>query len=189
MTSSIRALVLFLALLAISPAAATPRQSTVPESSNVPNVDQFRAELLKDINDVRIDHDLPTLKPSCTLECIAQWHSKDMHVRDYFDHVSPSGDKPSDRLFSATGQRNHMVAENLAGGFQDPAKLVDAWMHSEGHRANLLRAGLHFAGIGVYEGSAGPKLPRGYLVTLMMTAQDIPLLPEKRHRCPCADEG
>jgi uncharacterized protein YkwD len=47
-------------------------------------------------------------------------------------------------------------AENIARGQQSPAAVMDSWMNSSGHRANILNCQLRTLGVGVATGSGGP---------------------------------
>jgi uncharacterized protein YkwD len=77
-----------------------------------------------------------------------------MRDRGFFDHTNPDGRDPFDRA-EAAGQTNAR-AENIAYGQPDPAAVMDAWMNSSGHRANILNCGLRTLGTGVAEGPGGP---------------------------------
>ncbi len=99
---------------------------------------------------------LPALTFNAQLAAAAQAKVDDMFARQYFAHESPSGAGPSD-LADAAGYEYLMVGENLAlGNFADDATLVQAWMDSPGHRANILNARYTEIGVavkrGVYEG-------------------------------------
>jgi uncharacterized protein YkwD len=77
-----------------------------------------------------------------------------MRDRNFFDHVNPDGLDPFERARQA-GQTNAR-AENIAYGQANPAAVMEAWMNSSGHRANMLDCGLRTLGVGVAEGSGGP---------------------------------
>jgi len=99
---------------------------------------------------------LPALLYNTTLEYSAQLKLDDMFAKQYFEHVSPTGVGPSD-LAKTVGYAYVVVGENLAlGNFENNAKLVDAWMASPGHRANILNVHYQEIGIavgkGMYEG-------------------------------------
>ncbi|OHA02458.1 MAG: hypothetical protein A3J58_02740 [Candidatus Sungbacteria bacterium RIFCSPHIGHO2_02_FULL_52_23] len=71
----------------------------------------------------------------------------DMFNRQYFEHESPTGVGPGD-LADNVGYEYLMIGENLAlGNYEDDKALVEAWMNSPGHRANILRP--HYTEIGV----------------------------------------
>jgi uncharacterized protein YkwD len=77
-----------------------------------------------------------------------------MAARDYFDHNSPDGKTPWDRI-EAAGY-DAPAAENIARGQPTPQAVVDAWMNSEGHRANILNCKIKAIGVGVHLGEGGP---------------------------------
>ncbi|MFJ3220563.1 CAP domain-containing protein [Kitasatospora sp. NPDC086801] len=85
----------------------------------------------------------------------AQSHSDDMADRNYFDHVSPDGDHADHRI-EVTGYRWSTWGENIARGQKDPAAVMDSWMNSPGHRANILNCAFKQLGVGVRTGSGGP---------------------------------
>lgn len=79
----------------------------------------------------------------------ADAHSADMARRSYFDHVSPEGQQPWDRL-AARGVEYRMVAENIAWTPQQgAAQTLRGWINSPGHRRNLENCGYTHHGIGV----------------------------------------
>ena len=75
---------------------------------------------------------------------------KDMFDRQYFEHISPDGNGPG-YLADQVGYSYIIVGENLAlGNFDNDQVLLQAWMNSPGHRANILNT--HFVNIGVAVG-------------------------------------
>nr|WP_055567782.1 sigma-70 family RNA polymerase sigma factor [Streptomyces atriruber] len=89
------------------------------------------------------------------LATAATKHSADMAARDYFDHTSPDGKDPGDRI-TAAGYRWSTYGENIARGQQSPASVMDSWMKSPGHRANILNCDFKELGVGIHNGSGGP---------------------------------
>ena len=87
------------------------------------------------------------------LAAVARAHSADMRDRGYFDHVNLDGLDPFDRAAAAGVDAR---AENIAMGQPDAASVMDAWMNSSGHRANILDCSLTSLGVGVADGSGGP---------------------------------
>lgn len=78
--------------------------------------------------------------------------AKDMLDNQYFAHVSPDGEGPSD-VVDAVGYDYILVGENLAMGvFKDDGDLVEAWMNSPGHRANILHERFTEIGVGIVQG-------------------------------------
>ena len=81
---------------------------------------------------------------------VAQAHSVDMVQRDFFAHDNPDGLSPFDRLNNA-GVAYSSAAENIAWGYGTAALVLDGWLNSAGHRANLENCGLTQAGVGLLE--------------------------------------
>lgn len=93
---------------------------------------------------------LPILAENQKLDLSAQKKLQDMFTKQYFEHVSPSGIDVGD-LGQKVLYNYILIGENLAlGNFKDDQALVDAWMASEGHRANILNG--HYTEIGVAVG-------------------------------------
>jgi uncharacterized protein YkwD len=84
---------------------------------------------------------------------VARAHSADMRDRDFFDHENPDGLDPFDRAEAAG--RTNAQAENIAYGQPTPAAVMDAWMDSRRHRANILDCDLRTLGVGIAEGPGG----------------------------------
>ena len=80
------------------------------------------------------------------LQTAAELHSKDMVDRNYFDHTTPDGKDPGDRA-AAQGYPN-WSGENIAQGYPTPAAVVQGWMNSPGHRANILNCQSKATGVG-----------------------------------------
>ncbi|MGW3360795.1 sigma-70 family RNA polymerase sigma factor [Streptomyces bungoensis] len=89
------------------------------------------------------------------LEQAAQGHSDDMAARGFFDHTNPDGADPGQRI-TAAGYRWSTYGENIAQGQQTPEAVMDSWMNSPGHRANILNCSFKDIGVGVHRGTGGP---------------------------------
>lgn len=139
-------------------AVVAPGPLRVPQASTVSSPQILTKEgVYVYTNNARAQNGgLPALLYNTTLEQSAQLKLADMFAKQYFEHVSPSGVGPSD-LAKTVGYEYVVVGENLAlGNFENNAKLVDAWMASPGHRANILNVHYQEIGIavgkGMYEG-------------------------------------
>ncbi|WP_165368304.1 CAP domain-containing protein [Phytoactinopolyspora endophytica] len=93
------------------------------------------------------------LRPDERLDEAAQGHSVDMAERNYMSHTSPEGEGPGDRAEAAGYPR--WSGENIAMGYATAEAVVDGWMNSEGHRANILNCDSAAIGVGVAEGDEG----------------------------------
>lgn len=108
-------------------------------------------------NTHRIANNLLPLQQSSRLDQAAQLKLQDMFQNQYFAHVSPAGKDAGD-FAQSVGYEFITIGENLAlGNYKDDKTLVQAWMDSPGHRANILGSKYTEIGIavgkGLYEGS------------------------------------
>jgi uncharacterized protein YkwD len=87
------------------------------------------------------------LRADDRLTVAAQAHSDDMAARDYFSHTSPEGDDFVDRA-KAAGY-DSPGGENIAYGYPSAAAVMDGWMASPGHAANITQCSFTAIGIGV----------------------------------------
>ena len=83
------------------------------------------------------------------LRCAARNHSKDMAERDFFSHENPEGETVYDREIKA-GYPAAMAGENIAGGQETPEAVLEAWLGSPGHCANVMSPYFADAAIGYY---------------------------------------
>jgi uncharacterized protein YkwD len=110
------------------------------------------AEVLRIVNSERAKAGCGALTADNRLNAAAQAHSADMAAKDYFSHTSQNGDEMADRI-DATGYKWRSIGENIAKGQATPASVMEAWMNSSGHRANILNCGFRNIGIGLaYDG-------------------------------------
>ncbi|PRH77928.1 SCP-like extracellular, partial [Streptomyces solincola] len=142
-----------------SAAPAPERTVDRPAPSAPPSADTSReqaaaAAVLKLVNDERAKVGCRPLTASGKLDSLAGAHSRDMAARGYFSHTDPDGRTPWDRA-SAAGVSG-LAAENIARGQADAAAVMESWMNSEGHRANILNCDYTTLGVGVQFGSGGP---------------------------------
>jgi uncharacterized protein YkwD len=105
------------------------------------------------LNEQRAGRGLDPLREEARLELAAQRYAADMVQRRFFDHVDPGGLDPHDRILMAGyPATNAWTGENLAYGTGpegSPAEIVDRWIHSPGHKENILRGSFTEVGIGV----------------------------------------
>ncbi len=106
------------------------------------------------VNEARADADCAPVTADPALAAVARAHSADMRDRDYFSHTSPEGLSPFDRAEQAGV--DYSRAENIAVGQPDATAVMEAWLESPGHRANILDCDLTRLGVGVAEGTGGP---------------------------------
>jgi uncharacterized protein YkwD len=111
------------------------------------------------LNRQRADHGLAALRGNSHLALAAWRHSRDMVVHNFFAHGDVLG-----RLARAgylRGRRSWSVGENIAwgsGSSATPRAIVSMWMHSPGHRANILNGRFHEIGVGLVAGAPVPRV-------------------------------
>lgn len=99
------------------------------------------------VNAVRSDVGCAPLAVEEPLEDAAQLHAEDMSERSYMDHVNPEGMDPSAR--AAAQGHDGGVGENIAMGYPDAEAVMDGWMSSPGHRANIENCDYQTIGVGL----------------------------------------
>lgn len=141
------------------PTTTAPAPSSTPAPSTTPAPTGGLTALEQDawnrINAERAKAGCAALVYDQKIEDVARAHSVDMRDRNYFDHATPEGVSPAQRLTNAGVQWNRM-GENIARGQRDAATVVTGWMNSSGHRANILNCGFTRSGLGVATGGNGP---------------------------------
>ncbi|MET8944030.1 sigma-70 family RNA polymerase sigma factor [Streptomyces sp. NPDC004542] len=142
-------------------ATPTPRRSTRPAQrpSSTPRVQAAPSDTVGQVvalvNKERAAAGCGPLTEDPQLEEAAQRHSDDMAAQHFFDHTNPDGADPGQRI-TAAGYRWSTYGENIAQGQQTAQTVMDSWMNSSGHRANILNCSFKDIGVGVHRGSGGP---------------------------------
>lgn len=114
--------------------------------------------ILKYTNEERAKEGLPALGPNRKLDVAARQHSTEMIDLDYFEHASPvaGNESVSDRQknagYMATGGENIYDYYEVDDATRLARELVDGWMDSPGHRANILRDSYRELGVGIHRG-------------------------------------
>lgn len=90
-----------------------------------------------------------TMNPA--LRCAARVHSKQMVEEDFFDHTTPWGESPWDRM-AAAGYSYSTAGENIAAGNSTAASTMQQWMDSDGHCGNIMKPDFTEIGVGYFPG-------------------------------------
>ena len=117
----------------------------VPETDS--GVSSFEAEVVRLVNIERSKNGLSPLTHDWELSRVARYKSQDMKNKNYFSHQSPTYGSPFDMMRSF-GISYRSAGENIAKGQTTPQKVVNAWMNSQGHRANILNKNYTHIGVG-----------------------------------------
>jgi uncharacterized protein YkwD len=116
------------------------------QEESAPHAD-LEAAVADLVNRERGDAGCGNLERDSRLDTAARLHAEDMAANDYFSHDSQDGRSPTDRANDQGFEGG--VGENIAQGYPDAEAVMDGWMNSEGHRANLLNCDYDVIGIGV----------------------------------------
>lgn len=120
----------------------------------VPSVNQtvlnYENEVIRLVNDIRVKNGLSRLEADWELSRVARYKSQDMKDNNYFSHTSPVYGSPFN-MMKNFGISYRSAAENIAKGQRTPQAVVNAWMNSAGHRANILNASFSRIGVGYVE--------------------------------------
>ncbi len=118
---------------------------TIPERDN--SVYEYEQEVIRLVNDIRKKNGLGTLEYDWQLSRVARYKSQDMHDKGYFSHTSPTYGSPFD-MMKSFGLSYRSAGENIAKGYKTPKDVVNGWMNSSGHRANILNSSYTKIGVG-----------------------------------------
>ncbi|AOZ91265.1 CAP domain-containing protein [Paenibacillus crassostreae] len=111
----------------------------------------FTSQVVNLVNQERSKAGLQPLTSNTELANMALDKAKDMNNNNYFAHQSPTYGSPFD-MMKKYGISYRYAGENIAKGQKTPAAVMEAWMNSEGHRANILNANFTTIGVGYYNG-------------------------------------
>lgn len=128
----------------------TPAEDAGSEPADT--VAAYEQEVFDLVNQIRAENGLEPFVYNVTLAETARAHSQDMIDRNFFSHTNPDGEDPFDRMRD-NGLSFSMAAENIAAGQRTPEEVVNSWMNSEGHRANIL-GGCEELGVGLALGGS-----------------------------------
>ena len=128
----------------------TPGNVVIPS----PLQEALNREAIIDLtNKTRGLNELPALSENSLLNTIAEARARDMFEKQYFAHVSPTGEQASD-IAQKIGYQYKIIAENIAsGGFLTNQKVIDGWMQSPGHRKNMLSSEVKELGAAITKGT------------------------------------
>nr|WP_029326391.1 CAP domain-containing protein [Bacillus sp. m3-13] len=137
--------------------AQAPQQQAPQQNAEKPATEQaagavseFEKKVVELTNAEREKQGLAPLELDVELSKVAKDKSKDMQQNNYFSHNSPTHGSPFD-MMKKYGIQYNTAGENIAQGQQSPEEVVNAWMNSEGHRANIMNENFTHIGVGHVE--------------------------------------
>lgn len=136
----------------------TPQSSEHDAQSTVTTAEQASSnsqaqQVLELVNQERAKAGAKPLSLDAKLNEVAAAKSKDMAEHNYFSHDSPTYGSPFQMMHSF-GVDYRSAGENIAAGQKTPEEVMESWMNSSGHRANILNASYTKLGVGYYEGGS-----------------------------------
>jgi len=145
------------------PEATTPDKpttnvpSTKPETPSTPDsstLGTYEQQVVDLVNKERAAAGLSALKVNTKLASVAEKKAEDMRDNNYFSHTSPTYGSPFD-MMKQFGISYTSAGENIAKGQRTPSEVMDGWMNSSGHRANILNSSYTEIGVGYVTDSNG----------------------------------
>ncbi|MGP4002553.1 CAP domain-containing protein [Streptomyces sp. 8N706] len=113
------------------------------------------ARILQLVNKERASAGCSPLTANAKLSAAAEKYSDVMAESGVMSHTGPDGSSMTDRV-EREGYSWSAIGENIAQGQPDAEAVMDAWMNSSGHRANILNCNFKELGVGFHEGDGGP---------------------------------
>ena len=124
---------------------------------NLPSADPtavaYEQEVIRLVNGLRQENGLKPLSYDWELSRVARYKSQDMKDNRYFSHTSPVYGTPF-QMIKSFGISYRSAGENIARGYATPQAVVNGWMNSSGHRANILNPDYTHIGVGYVSGGS-----------------------------------
>ncbi len=137
------------ATVAGTPGAAAAAGNCVAASGWPADRADLAAQVVTLVNAHRAGLGLVPLVVSPTLSAAAEWKARNMAAYGYLDHNDPAPDaRTADERIAACGYESAEWGENIATGFATAQAVVDAWLASPEHRANIERPEFRATGVG-----------------------------------------
>jgi len=123
---------------------------SIPSANS--NTRILETEVIRLVNEARKSNGLAALTENWELSRVARFKSEDMRDNKYFSHQSPTYGSPFE-MMKNFGIRYNYAGENIAMGYKTAKSVVDGWMNSPGHRANILNRNYKSIGVGYCSGN------------------------------------
>ena len=122
---------------------------TIPDLGGVKSIEN---QVIQLTNQERAKNGLPAMTADWELSRVARYKAMDMRDKNYFSHTSPTYGSPF-TMMQNFGITYRSAAENIAAGQTTPQSVVQSWMNSSGHRANILSSNTRI-GVGYAKGGS-----------------------------------
>jgi len=143
-------------IISANPQFRNPNLIYPGDKVNIPSFDatkSIESQVVQLTNQERAKHGLKALTQDWELSRVARYKSMDMRDKNYFSHTSPTYGSPF-TMMKNFGISYRAAAENIAAGQTTPQEVVQAWMNSPGHRANILNGNYTYIGVGYAKGGS-----------------------------------
>lgn len=139
-------------LISLNPTLKNPDIINVGDKITISKNEQQAVEeqVASLVNKERAKEGLAPLTIDWELARVAKYKSQDMHDKNYFSHTSPTYGSPFD-MMKDFGISYKSAGENIAQGQTSAAQVMEAWMNSTGHRANIMDVKFTHIGVGFVE--------------------------------------
>lgn len=138
-------------IIEANPQIANPNLIYPGQTITIPQLDvsisAFEHQVVALVNEIRVQHGLMPLEENWQLSRVARYKSQDMVDNRYFSHTSPVYGSAF-QMIRSFGLSYRTAGENIAYGQRTPQAVVNAWMNSDGHRANILNTSYKQIGVG-----------------------------------------
>lgn len=145
-------------IIAANPGIKNPNLIYPGQKIYVPSINSdiksMESEVARLVNVQRANAGLAPLKLNWEMSRVARIKSQDMINKNYFSHISPTYGSPFS-MMEDYGIRFSAAGENIAMGQRTPQEVMNAWMNSSGHRANILNPSYNQIGVGLAKTSSG----------------------------------
>lgn len=144
-------------IIAANPNIKNPNLIYPNQKINIPDISDakaFEKEVIRLTNVERTKNGLKPLTENWELSRVARYKSEDMAKNGYFSHTSPTYGSPF-TMMQNFGIKYTAAGENIAYGQRTAQEVVNGWMNSPGHRANILNANYTQIGVGYAVNSKG----------------------------------
>ena len=144
-------------LIAANPQIHDPSKIMIGQKINIPEASplvSLEDEVIRLVNVERVKYGLAPLAKNWQASRVARMKSQDMITNKYFAHNSPVYGSPFN-MMENFGLRFSAGAENIAMGQRTPQEVVNTWLNSPGHRANIMSRTYTEIGVGAAKSSNG----------------------------------
>jgi uncharacterized YkwD family protein/spore coat assembly protein SafA len=143
-------------IISANPQFKNPALIYPGEKVTIPNLDAAKSienQVIQLTNQQRAKYGLKALTPNWELSRVARYKAMDMRDKNYFSHTSPTYGSPF-TMMKNFGIAYRAAGENIAAGQSTPQEVVNSWMNSPGHRANILSTTYTQIGVGYAQGGS-----------------------------------